>query len=230
MHKSTTEKYFKSAVIRRYRKVVAFAVFGLASGVFLTLLSQNYYQPEETQVVELPQTESGQVVPIQEGLPASNPVRLRIPSIGVDTVFEEPLGIQENSEIEVPKSFETVAYYKYGPTPGELGPSVVLGHVDSFEGPAVFYSLGQVKIGELIEIDREDGTTARFVVESMERPKQSDFPTKRVYGNIAYPGLRLITCTGVYDKGKLRYTNNLIVYARLVEDTEEGIQKEIQDS
>ena len=89
------------------------------------------------------------------------------------------------------------------------------GPVDT--GPAVFFSLGQLKIGDDIYIERADGTTVHFKVESMERPAQSDFPTARVYGDIDHAGLRLITCTGIYVRGTQRYTHNLIVYARLVE-------------
>jgi len=163
---------------------------------------------------------------IREGGPAaavrgsvlseSPPTRLRIPAIGVDTSFVT-LGIDENREIEVPKSFTEVGWYEYGPTPGELGPAVVLGHVDSYEGPAVFFSLGQLRAGDRIEIDREDGSTAVFEVKTSERYPQSNFPTSLVYGDIDHAGLRLITCSGSYDYQSLRYDQNLVVYAELVE-------------
>lgn len=146
----------------------------------------------------------------------SEPVRLRIPSIGVDAAFEEPLGVDADKEIEVPRDFDTVGWYKYGPTPGELGPAVVLGHVDSYKGPEVFYSLRKLAPGERIEIDRTDGTTATFEVTRLETVSQSAFPTEEVYGNIDHAGLRLITCSGVYDHGTRRYSHNLIVFARLL--------------
>jgi sortase (surface protein transpeptidase) len=150
-------------------------------------------------------------------LSESLPTRLRIPKISVDTTFVEPLGLAQSGEVAVPDSDTEVGWYQYSPTPGELGPAVVLGHVDSYTGPAVFFYLGQVEPGDDIYIDREDGSTAHFVVEALERPKQSEFPTARVYGNLNYAGLRLITCSGIYERGKQRYTHNLVVYAKLVE-------------
>jgi len=219
MHRVSTEKYFKNQVIRRYSKIAAFAVFGLAVGIVLMLVAQKFTAPQVVviQEHEISQESAGKF------LIASEPVRLRIPSIGVDAVFEDPLGVDANYEIEVPESYETVGWYKYGPSPGEIGPAVVLGHVDSYQGPAVLYALGQVEVGETIEIDREDGSTAVFAVESLEKHEQTGFPTAKVYSDLDYPGLRLITCTGTYDKGIQRYSHNLIVFARLLEEGSEEI-------
>jgi sortase (surface protein transpeptidase) len=150
----------------------------------------------------------------------SEPVKLTIPKIGVEANFESPLGLSPNSEIQVPVGYDTVGYYQFGPTPGELGPAVVLGHVDSLEGPAVFFSLGQLKVGDEIEIEREDGTVAVFTVTNLERHTQAGFPTEKVYSDINHAGLRLITCTGVYDRSNLRYTHNLIVFAELKDSYE----------
>lgn len=150
-------------------------------------------------------------------LERSLPQRLRIPGIGIDTLFTEALGLTETNEIEVPVNYDTLGWYQFGPTPGEIGPAVVLGHVDSETGPAVFFNLGQLEVGDLLYIDRADGSTATFVVTELERPRQSGFPTARVYGDIDHAGLRLITCSGSFIRGQQRYTHNLIVYARLVE-------------
>lgn len=149
-------------------------------------------------------------------LDEAEPVRLRIPKIGVDTSFVE-LGVDEDREIEVPESFDEVGWYRHGPTPGELGPAVVLGHVDSFEGPAVFYSLGQLDPGDRVEIDRADGSTAVFEVKTLERYRQDSFPTTLVYGDIDHAGLRLITCSGSFNRDTQRYDQNLVVYAELVD-------------
>ncbi len=175
---------------------------------------------EPTQkVIESPVPEQEQPIAVIEGpaMPESAPVRLRIPSVSVDAPFVAPLGLETNGEVAVPDSDTEVGWYKHSPTPGEVGPAVILGHVDSKTGPAVFFYLGQLDEGDDIFVDRVDGTTAHFKVESLERPKQSEFPTERVYGNINYAGLRLITCSGIYLKGTQRYTNNLVVYARLTE-------------
>jgi len=147
---------------------------------------------------------------------AADPVQMRIPKIDLEAGFEGPLGLQADRSLQVPVSYDLLGWYKFGPTPGELGPAVVVGHVDSRLGPAVFWSLGSLVPGDEIFIDRADGTTATFVVTELERPRQNEFPTVRVYGDIDHAGLRLITCSGTFVRGEQRYTHNLIVYARLV--------------
>jgi len=173
---------------------------------------------QNKQSVANPDISEDSLAPVISGhtLPESDPMRLRISKINVDASFVE-LGLSPNNEIEVPKSFERVGWYVHGPTPGELGPAVVLGHVDSYQGPAVLFYLGQLEPGDTIEIDREDGTTATFRVDKLERYPQSNFPTSLVYGDIDHAGLRLITCSGSYDRQQQRYDQNLIVYASLVE-------------
>lgn len=150
-------------------------------------------------------------------LTESVPVRIRIPKIYVDTNFV-PLGLQDTGEIEIPKGYTEVGWYTYGPTPGELGPAVVLGHVDSYEGPGVFMSLGQLTQGEYVYIDRADGTTALFRVTALERYNRNEFPTKDVYGDIDFSGLRLITCSGTYNHETREYDRVLVVYATLVDN------------
>ena len=156
-------------------------------------------------------------LPTGNALPRSEPTRLRIPSIGVDAPFVR-LGVMPNREVETPSSTTEVGWYAYGPTPGELGPAVVIGHVDSRLGPGVFYSLGQLKPGDTIEAVRQDGSVATFRVDRLEHHEQGSFPTEEVYGDLPYAGLRLITCSGTYDRESRRYDFNLIVFASLVED------------
>lgn len=202
----------KSAVYSNTGLLVLMVLFVVSAG--------SYYYQYRTATSEM-STESSLVEPVTEVagpiLTHSEPARIRIPKINIDTTFVAPLGLAANGEVAVPDSDTEVGWYQYSPTPGELGPSVVLGHVDSYTGPAVFFYLGQVEPGDDIYIDRADGSTAHFIVEELERPKQSEFPTARVYGNLNYAGLRLITCSGIYERGKQRYTHNLVVYARLVE-------------
>lgn len=150
-------------------------------------------------------------------LPEAVPVRVRIPSVGIDAAFEGSLGLNPDQTIEVPESFTEVGWYGYGPTPGELGPAVILGHVDSYRGPAVFWSLGQLEVGNEIFVERADGTTVRFVVSELRRVDQDEFPTRDVYGDIDHAGLRVITCSGTYERGIQRYSHNLIVFARLAD-------------
>jgi len=144
----------------------------------------------------------------------SKPIKIKIPSINVDAAVGE-LGLNADQTIEVPKNVSEVGWYKYSPSPGYIGPAVMVGHKDAITGRAVFYDLNKVKIGDEIVIDREDGSTTTFKVESIETYKQDQFPTEKVYGSLSYPGLRLITCSGTYSALKGRYSDNLVVYATL---------------
>jgi hypothetical protein len=148
----------------------------------------------------------------------SAPVHLSIPKLNLETDFVPPLGLNPDRTVSVPDSYEKVGWYSGGATPGEVGPSVILGHVDSYEGAAVFYHLGQLEPGDEVSVARADGTTAVFVVDSLERYSQDAFPTELVYGAIDYPGLRLVTCSGTFNKAAQRYSHNLVVYASLQQD------------
>ncbi len=151
-------------------------------------------------------------------LSSSVPASLRIPALAIETSFTEPLALTESGEVAVPDDNYKVGWYKNSPTPGEAGPAIVLGHVDSYTGPAIFFYLGQLKPGDDIFITREDGSEAHFEVTLLERYEQDQFPSQKVYGNINYAGLRLITCSGTYKQGVGRYTHNLVVYAKLVSE------------
>ncbi len=145
----------------------------------------------------------------------SLPKTLRIPKLNIETSFGSTLGLTDSGEVAVPDNFSNVGLYEYGPRPGELGPAVVLGHVDSYEGPAVFYSIGQLDLDDKIEIETEDGTKLTFIVTDSVKYLQDDFPTELVYGDLDHAGLRLVTCSGTYNRDKNRYTHNRVIYARL---------------
>ena len=181
--------------------------------LLLIFLSTLFQSSEETN--DDPRVENSRDQEHLYTVSPSEPISLRIPSIGLDAEFEDPLGIDINGEIEVPEGFEKVARYIHGPTPGETGPSVILGHVDSLDGPAIFYPLGQIEKGDLIEIDRKDETVAVFRVTKIDRVEQRVFPSEDVYGDIPYSGVRLITCSGTYNQDSERYSHNLIVYGEL---------------
>lgn len=147
----------------------------------------------------------------------SLPIRLEIPKIALDTTFVPPLGLNADQTVSVPDSYEEVGWYKNGASPGEIGSAVILGHVDSYEGPAIFYDLRKVKEGDEVMVTREDGTTATFTVYKTETVSQDNFPTEKVYLPAEGAELRLVTCTGTYNRGTLRYSHNFIAYARLKE-------------
>jgi sortase (surface protein transpeptidase) len=143
---------------------------------------------------------------------ASAPVRVEIPSIHVDAPLVG-LGLDEHRALEVPKRFDVAGWWTGGTRPGERGPAVIAGHVDSKTGPAVFYELGELRRGAAVIVHRRDGTSVRFSVQGSARYDKDHFPTARVYGPTRRPTLRLITCSGQFDHSTGHYLDNTVVFA-----------------
>ena len=143
---------------------------------------------------------------------AADPVRLRIPAIGVDAPID-PLAVDGNGVLPPPDANDRTGWWRDGPEPGERGPAVIVGHVDSYKGPAVFIHLADLRSGDQILVDRADRTTATFVTRRVEQHAKDAFPTQTVYGRTRGPQLRLITCGGQFDYKDRRYLDNVIVYA-----------------
>jgi LPXTG-site transpeptidase (sortase) family protein len=151
-------------------------------------------------------------------LPRSVPIHLRIPAIGVDAPLMQ-LGLKGDGTLQVPPYSKSAppGWYRGSPTPGQTGPAVILGHVDTFEaGPVVFYRLARLKPGDLISIDRRDGRTATFRVQRVENVPKNRFPTLEVYGDTPRPELRLLTCGGDWNSERHDYADNTVVFAALV--------------
>jgi hypothetical protein len=142
----------------------------------------------------------------------ARPVRIKIPAIGVDAPVV-PLGLNPDRTLKVPSDFGDAGWWSDGPRPGERGPAVIVGHVDSYTGPAVFFRVGELGTGATIVVVRRDGTRARFSVIGSERYPKADFPTERVYGRTRAATLRLITCSGLFDRDSGHYLDNTVVYA-----------------
>lgn len=148
-------------------------------------------------------------------LPRSLPATLDIPSIGVHAPLLS-LGLQADGTVQVPPLTGRAdpGWYRHSVTPGETGPAVILGHVDSVEtGQGVFYRLTDLRRGDEIHVTRADATTVVFTVTSLQRYPKSEFPTTQVYGPTDAPTLRLVTCGGVYDPLTRTYVDNVVVYA-----------------
>ncbi|MCF1598114.1 class F sortase [Streptomyces muensis] len=145
----------------------------------------------------------------------STPVRLRIPAIEVDTPVIR-LGLARDGTVEVPPitADDRAGWYRHSPTPGQVGPSVVLGHVTVGKyGDGVFRDLGRLRRGDRIVAGREDGSSAEFTVSAVRTVAKADFPADDVYGDVDRPELRLITCGGPREGEE--YRDNVIVFARL---------------
>lgn len=153
----------------------------------------------------------------EQALSPSAPKRVEIPSIKVDAPVI-PVGLTGDGELGVPplSRVDEVGWFTEGPTPGENGRSVIVGHVDSKTGPGAFYKLGALRPGRQIQVVRKDGTRPVFRIDRIERVNKNKFPTGRVYGREGGPELRLITCGGRFDRKRGHYVDNIIVYASLV--------------
>ncbi|MET8630337.1 class F sortase [Kitasatospora sp. NPDC004669] len=146
-------------------------------------------------------------------LASSPPTRLLIPSVGVDAPVTG-LGLNSDGTVQVPSAdrADEVGWYRNGPTPGETGPAVLIGHLDTKYGPAVFQRLPELRPGELIHIRRADGGSADFKVRALLQAAKDHFPTETVYGDTPTPALRLITCGGRIGSDG-HWTDNIIVLA-----------------
>jgi sortase (surface protein transpeptidase) len=149
-------------------------------------------------------------------LPASTPMTIEIPAIGVDAPVMR-LDLNPNGTVQVPPldNHNLAGWYDRSVTPGAKGTSVILGHVDDYAGPSIFFNIKNLRTGDAIDVVRADGRTAVFTVDGVQKATKSHFPTSDVFGNVAYPALRLVTCGGPFDPNTGEYLDSIIVYAHL---------------
>ncbi|WFE34850.1 class F sortase [Micromonospora sp. WMMD975] len=149
--------------------------------------------------------------------PASLPVRLSVPAIKVAAPVT-PVGQARDGSVDVPPLTETdqTGWYDRGAVPGEPGRAIIVGHVDTKSGPAVFYRLRQLKPGARIQVTRADRSVVTFAVDSVEYFDKAKLPASRVYGDSGPAELRLITCGGTWLGGRTGYEDNVIVFASLL--------------
>jgi sortase (surface protein transpeptidase) len=142
------------------------------------------------------------------------PVRIDIPRIGVSSSLLR-LGREPDGTVETPplRRAEVAGWYALGPQPGDPGSAVILGHVDSDRGPAVFFRLRELRRGDEVRVERADGSVVWFVVERTRQLPKERFPTDDVYYPTLKPGLRLVTCGGLFDHRTDHYRSNIIVFA-----------------
>jgi sortase (surface protein transpeptidase) len=155
---------------------------------------------------------------VVEAAARSAPVSLRIPAIGV-AVSLSKLGLNPDGTVEVPTNFAEPGWFHLGPSPGQLGSAVILGHVHSSRGPAIFWRLGELRVHDRITVRLADGVVTRFSVTKVAAYPKADFPSQLVYGSHGFSALQLVTCGGVYDKRNHRYLSNVVVYTSLVSST-----------
>jgi sortase (surface protein transpeptidase) len=149
-------------------------------------------------------------------LAASTALRIEIPAIGVNAPVMR-LDLNKDGTIAVPPldDHNLAGWYDRSVMPGEKGTSVILGHVDDYAGPSVFYNIKNLRKGQLIDVARADGVTAVFAVDGVQKAAKTNFPTSDVYGNVQYPALRLVTCGGPFNAKTGSYLDSIVVYAHL---------------
>lgn len=157
-------------------------------------------------------------------LQRSVPVSVNIPAIGANSKLLH-LGVSSDGMIQVPSLYteaSEAAWYEYSATPGQIGVSVIEGHLDSYRGPAVFFRLGALRPGDSVDVTLADGITAVFRVTSVRQYLKSRFPAKTIYGVTGYAALRLITCGGVFDYATGHYLSSTVVFASLTSSRQAG--------
>ena len=217
----TSQNYFKkwrqqligsAAQLRGAAISIGLLMVGMI-GVGWGLIHLSQVQASSPTVTRIIKTQERAPSPTQPpSLARSLPTRVAIADIGVDTPLIQ-LGQNDDGTLAVPDSYDEAGWYTGSPTPGEIGPSIIVGHVDNYMGAAVFFRLKELQPGQRISVTREDGTVASFVVTQVAQFDQNNFPTDAVYGNIDHAGLRLITCGGPFDHVAHRYTQNTVVFA-----------------
>jgi LPXTG-site transpeptidase (sortase) family protein len=147
----------------------------------------------------------------------SVPVRVIIPAISVNAPVTE-VGLNQDRTVQTPplNDHNLAGWYKYSVTPGQTGSSVVVGHVDSYTGPSVFFRLKELHKGDTVQVKRADGHLVIFTVDGVQVASKTAFPTEAVYRNTGYPSLRLVTCGGPFDYSTGHYLDNIVVYAHLL--------------
>jgi sortase (surface protein transpeptidase) len=142
------------------------------------------------------------------------PVSIAIPAAGVDAQVVA-VGLRSDGAMEVP-GVDLAGWYEPGPRPGEAGPAVIVGHVDSRDGPAVFFRLGELRRGDRIVVGQQGGGGRSFVVDRVERRPKEALPKERIWNRTNRPVLRLITCGGGFDRSTGHHRDNIIVFARAI--------------
>ena len=149
-------------------------------------------------------------------LPTSTPMTIVIPAIGVNAPVMR-LDLNADGTVQVPPldNHNLVGWYDRSVMPAAKGTSVILGHVDDYSGPSVFFNIKNLHKGDTIDVVRADGSTAVFAVDGVQKAAKTNFPTSDVYGNVPYPALRLVTCGGPFDAKTGEYLDSIVVYAHL---------------
>jgi hypothetical protein len=202
-------------------------VWGLVAGVLvlvgsgcmiLGLQQHQHSLAGPAQSLKIPKVVKAKATPVNSAMlvtARSTPVELNIPALSL-TVSLSTLGLNPDGTVQVPTDIQQPGWYGLGPSPGEIGSAVILGHVDSQAGPAVFFNLRSLVPGDVVNVTLADRVTAEFKVTSAAMYLKANFPDQLVYTSHGYSGLQLVTCGGSFDEQTGHYLSNVVVYTSLV--------------
>jgi hypothetical protein len=209
----------------------ALVLFLLAAGVYFRLHSSDSdpisaaqrgtpSQPSSTAATPTTPSATSPIGVAPKPAPAqsrkvSSPIHLTVASIGVSTALQR-LTLAHDGSLQAPTEWDVAGWFAGGIVPGEVGPAVIAGHIDSTRGPAVFYRLHELAAGATISVTERNGTVLSFIVDTVRDYPKDKFPVKVVYGPTPTPELRLISCTGEFDRSAHSYLSNVVVSAHLV--------------
>jgi hypothetical protein len=201
-------------------------IVGGAAAVGVAVSAQEHAPQPSLAAVGVTGPSAGQarVPSLQRSLPLS----VDIPAIGVNSRLLH-LGVNSDGTIQVPSLYtrpDEAAWYRYSATPGQIGASVIEGHVDGYHGPAVFFRLGALRPGDSINVTLADGITAVFRVTGVRQYLKSSFPARAIYGATGYAALHLITCGGAFDYATGHYLSSTVVFASLTSSLPAGGSQE----
>jgi sortase (surface protein transpeptidase) len=185
-----------------------------ACGLLLTRHGSPGKRPPPAGVAAMPAPTGPIVAPPQlaQPSPVARPVSLTIPVIGVSTRLIT-LGLTHGGSLQVPPTTSVAGWYTGSPRPGGIGSAIIVGHIDSYQGPGVFFRLDELRPGNQVYVRRSDGTMVMFRVTAVQQYLKDHFPTQSVYGPTPDAELRLITCGGAFDPATGHYLSNVVVYA-----------------
>jgi sortase (surface protein transpeptidase) len=189
-------------------------IAGGTAGLLLTRHGTPAMRPVALGVDALPAPTAPIVAPppSAQAKPVARPVALTIPLIGVQTSLVY-LGLTSGGTLQVPSSTSVAGWYTGSPRPGAIGSAIIVGHIDSYLGPGIFFRLSTLRRGDKIYVRRADGTFVEFRVTAVQQYLKDHFPTEAVYGPVPDAELRLITCGGTFDRATGHYLSNIVVYA-----------------
>ena len=173
--------------------------------------------PREVTVLKEPRVRSESKTPVYVAKPIARsvPVHLAIPKIGV-SVRLSVLGLNKKGTVNIPTNFAVPGWYKGARSPGQKGSAVILGHVDGATGPAIFYKLAKIKLGNRVDVTLRNGKKLVFAVIGVRMYEKTNFPDNLIYGVRNYPALQLVTCGGIFDPRTGHYLSNIVVFTALI--------------